>query len=114
MRKVFLSAKERSKYKIYQKLINSYKWQLLRKKKFLANPLCEECLAHGKVTPTEEVHHVKPVESGKDETEMRNLAYDYDNLRSLCKACHAACHAPPAPKVSDTTRDAFKKFFGGV
>ena len=106
------------KYKIYNKLINSYTWQLLRRKKFVANPVCEMCAAEGRVTPTEEVHHIKPVESGRDETEMRRLAYDYGNLQSLCKACHAAIHARAKP-VPDSARSFAERFFatkdrGGV
>ena len=99
------------KYEIYQKLINNYKWQLLRRKKFLANPICEDCVKHGRVTPTEEVHHVKPVESGRDEVEMTRLAYDYNNLRSLCKACHAAYHASPAKQATGEAKEFFAKFF---
>lgn len=85
------------KYKIYNKLINSYAWQKLRHRKFIANPVCELCAAEGRATPTEEVHHIIPVENGRDEAEMRRLAYDFDNLQSLCKACHAAVHAKVAP-----------------
>lgn len=98
------------KYKIYNKLINSYAWQKLRHRKFLANPVCEMCAAEGRATPTEEVHHIKPVESGKDEAEMRRLAYDYSNLQSLCKACHAAVHAAARP-IPETARDFAAKFF---
>ena len=111
MRKDYLLGYAPKKYKIYQKLINSYRWQLLRRKKFLANPVCETCKAAGRVSPTEEVHHIIPVEQGKDEEEMRRLAYDYNNLRSLCKACHAACHAPAAKVVSDETKKFFSRFF---
>lgn len=98
------------KYEVYKKLINCYRWQMLRKKKFLANPLCEDCLKEGRVTPTEEVHHVTPVERGRDEAEMRRLAYDYNNLRSLCRACHARYHAPPEKPISANAKDFFEKF----
>lgn len=110
--KVF--AREPKKKAIYSSLLNSWKWQQLRRKKFLANPICEDCAAKGRVTPTEEVHHHRPVESGKDEIEMRQLAYDYNNLVSLCKACHSARHAPPiVDKHDGEATSAFaKKFFG--
>ena len=108
MRKIFRSGNA-SKYAIYQKLINSYKWQLLRKKKFIANPLCELCLAAGQVRPTEEVHHVVPVESGKDEVEMRRLAYDYNNLQSLCKECHARVHAKEV-EVNSEVKNFFDRY----
>lgn len=113
MRKGYLSARQPKKYKLYCKLINSYCWQVLRRKKFLANPLCEDCLAAGRVTPTEEVHHIIPVENGKDEAEMTRLAYDYNNLRSLCRACHAAYHAPKAKPMPDNVRAFFDKFLKG-
>ena len=114
MNKSKVFARQPKKKAIYSVLLNSWKWQQLRRKKFLANPVCEDCAAKGRVTPTEEIHHNKPVESGKDETEMRQLAYDYNNLVSLCKACHAARHAPPIPdKHGNGETLAFaKKFFG--
>lgn len=108
-----LFARQPSKYAIYQRLINSYRWQLLRKKKFMANPICEECKEHGRVTPAEEVHHVVPVETGKDEAEMTRLAYDYNNLRSLCKACHARAHAPKEKEVSPSVKNFFEKYLQG-
>ena len=108
MRKIYQYGRG-DKYSIYKKLINSWKWQVLRKKKFIANPVCEECKKNGRVSPTEEIHHVVPVESGKDESEMKQLAYDYNNLRALCKACHAAAHAPKIGK--DDAKDFFDKFF---
>lgn len=113
MNKSKVFARQPKKKAIYSALLNSWKWQQLRRKKFLANPVCEDCAAKGRVTPTEEIHHNKPVESGKDETEMRQLAYDYNNLVSLCKACHSARHAPPIPdKQGDGAVSAFaKKFF---
>lgn len=113
MIKGYLSGREPKKYKLYIKLINSYRWQLLRRKKFIANPVCEDCLKQGRVTPTEEVHHIKPVESGRDEAEMTRLAYDFDNLRSLCKTCHRAYHEPPGQAIGDGAKTFFEKFFKG-
>lgn len=113
MNKSKFFVREPRKHAIYQRLINSWEWQKLRKKKFVANPICEDCEAKGRVTPTEEVHHNRPVESGRDETEMRQLAYDFNNLVSLCKACHAARHAPKvADNHNDTTKAFAAKFLG--
>lgn len=108
-RKDTASAGGYNKYKIYNRLINSWKWQQLRHRKFVNNPICEMCAKEGRVTATEEIHHVKPVESGRDETEMRRLAYDYNNLQSLCKACHARVHAREQP-TNDNNRFFFEKF----
>ena len=111
MKKGWLFARAPKKYDLYVKLVNCYRWQLLRRKKFIANPVCEDCAAKGIVTPTEEVHHIKPIESGRDEAEMTQLAYDYNNLRSLCKACHAAYHAPPPPKAATADAAEFLEKF---
>lgn len=77
---------------IAAKLYNSPFWKNLRKAKIQANPVCEMCLEEGKISPTEEIHHIKPILSGKDELEMAQIAYDYDNLISLCKECHHKIH----------------------
>lgn len=95
------------KYKTYRKLLNCYRWQQLRRKKFTANPVCEACAAAGRVTPTEEVHHIIPVESGATEAEMKKLAYDYNNLQSLCKACHSAIHQ----RINERETQECKAFF---
>lgn len=110
MRKVIASAGGYKKYKIYTQLINSWTWQQLRHRKFVNNPICEMCASEGRVTPTEEVHHVKPVESGRDEAEMRRLAYDYNNLQSLCKACHARVHAKEKKPMKESCKDFFAKY----
>lgn len=44
--------------------------------------LCTECLRYGRKTPATHAHHIKPVETYPE------LAYDLDNGRSLCGACH--------------------------
>lgn len=114
MIKSYLSKRASSKYATYVRLINSWRWQQLRKRKFLANPICEDCLKRGRITPTIEVHHIRPVESGRNEREMTALAYDYSNLLSLCKACHAAKHAPKQPELKgcDKTKAFARRFFG--
>ena len=38
------------------------------------------------------VHHLVPVESSGDMRQMRQLAFQYSNLQSLCYACHAEIH----------------------
>lgn len=111
MRKNYLFGREPKKYEVYKSLINSYEWQKLRRKKFIINPICEDCERKGRITPTEEVHHNVPVESGKDEEEMRRLAYDFNNLVSLCRTCHAERHAPKqVENQKDSVKKLFKKF----
>lgn len=99
------------KYAVYKKLINSYTWQLLRNKKIASQPLCEDCLAAGRVTAAEEVHHNTPVERGLDYNDMKRLAYDFGNLVSLCRACHKARHTS---QVGDNkNNNGFAEFFFG-
>jgi len=50
------------------------------------HPLCEECLRQGIITPAEMVHHVVEITDGGD-------PLDWDNLESLCLACHNRIHA---------------------
>ena len=45
-----------------------------------------------KSTFATEVHHVVPIQRGKSIAEMKRLAYDYHNLRSLCESCHKKAH----------------------
>lgn len=51
-------------------------WRRIRAAYIAAHPLCEDCLAQGKKTPVQEVHHVLPLEHGG--------SHDFNNLRSLC------------------------------
>ena len=74
------------------KIYNTQQWKNLRKVKLQSNPVCEMCLEAGKISPTEEIHHITPILSGKDELEMMDLAFNYDNLISLCKECHHKIH----------------------
>lgn len=72
---------------------NSTRWQKLRAWKAAASPLCERCLQHGHVVPAEDVHHIVSFMSTTDPIRRQALAYDPDNLMSLCKRCHQAIHS---------------------
>lgn len=50
------------------------------------NPLCEDCQKSGRVS---ESHHVDHIVEVSDDA---SKAYDWDNLRSLCRKCHNARH----------------------
>lgn len=68
------------------------RWRRLRALKLYDNPLCELCEQRGVVKPAIDVHHKRSfmsvsVAEGRDE-----LAYDMDNLMSLCKECHQKIH----------------------
>lgn len=76
----------------YTKLINSWRWQKLRRAHLEAHPMCEQCLKRGRVVAATEVHHMTPVSSVSDELGMERLAYDPSNLMSLCCQCHKDIH----------------------
>lgn len=76
----------------YSRLIGSKKWKRLRLLYLQKHPLCEICLREGRTTIAQEVHHVKPVSSGRNEAEKRMLAYSTDNLQALCEKCHRKVH----------------------
>ena len=81
----------------YQKLLNSKRWKQLRIAYLREHPLCEECLSNDKISSAIDVHHVYPVERGKDLQEMTDLCYNQsaehpNNLRALCIPCHCEVH----------------------
>ena len=59
-------------------------WQRLRRRKLMADPLCEGCKPSGRATLAVEVDHKIRI------TERPDLRLDWDNLQSLCQPCHAA------------------------
>lgn len=75
-----------------RKIYNSVRWRRLRAWKFTCNPLCENCLKEGKTVPAEDIHHIVSFMSTDDPQQRLFLAYDFDNLMSLCKQCHQNIH----------------------
>ena len=75
-----------------RKIYNSERWRRLRAWKFSCNPLCELCLKNDKIVPAEDIHHVVSFMSSDDPVKRNFLAYDFDNLMSLCKPCHQRIH----------------------
>jgi 5-methylcytosine-specific restriction endonuclease McrA len=66
-----------------ERIRNSPRWRWLRKVKLAQSPLCEDCAAHGCVEAATQVHHLEPIVRRPD------LAFEMENLRSLCTTCHA-------------------------
>lgn len=56
-------------------------WKRIRDRYIAAHPLCEQCEKDGRLTPAEEVHHIKPLSQGGTN--------DYANLMALCTSCHS-------------------------
>jgi 5-methylcytosine-specific restriction protein A len=92
MPKIFLpkpkpNRKKDENIKQRQKIYQSRRWQKLRIVKLMEHPLCEIC---EKELATE-VHHIQSF-MGHPKEEMLRLAYNYNNLQSLCDTCHNKIH----------------------
>jgi len=66
-----------------EKIRNSTRWRKVRAVKLARHPLCEDCDEHGRVEVAVQVHHLEGLATRPD------LAFDMENLRSLCTTCHA-------------------------
>lgn len=73
-----------------QKVYQSTRWQRLRAFYLSEHPLCEECQANGLVVEAVDVHHVVSFVGKEEKTAA--FAFDYSNLRALCKRCHQLTH----------------------
>jgi len=62
-------------------------WRKMRAVQLHARPLCERCLAEGRYTAATVVHHRLELADRPD------LAFDPDNLESLCPHHHSKHHA---------------------
>ena len=72
----------------YKKLIQSKRWMQVRNKFIREHPICERC---GKLAT--EVHHRVPLNRFRnDPFKMEQMAFDEDNLQSLCHVCHRQAH----------------------
>ena len=60
-----------------------YRWLKFRETYVRKHPLCVDCLAAGKVTATDEVHHIAKV------AQHPELKLVDANCMSLCKSCHS-------------------------
>lgn len=69
------------------KFYSSDAWARCRMMKLARDPLCQACMAEGRLVPGQIVHHVKPYQDRPD------LAYHLDNLETLCRSCHAREHS---------------------
>ena len=99
-----MSSDERTKER--QALYQSKRWKDLRMYMVQKYPLCQDCLKEGRITPTEEVHHIKsPFARNISEEEKARRAYDEDNLVALCRECHIKRHHPEG-----TIQDKLKKY----
>ena len=77
---------------IRQKIYGTVRWRNLRREHLMFHPLCERCIERGIIRPAEDVHHIVSFMKGNDMLTRRQLAYNAENLQSLCKKCHTELH----------------------
>jgi 5-methylcytosine-specific restriction endonuclease McrA len=75
--------------KIAQKY-KSKRWQKLREKKLILNPLCERCNKADIKEPAYIVHHKEYITDLNYEDD--DVFFNIENLESLCKKCHNKEH----------------------
>ena len=81
-----------------RKTYSNTTWRKLRDTFMKEHPICERCLAKGKITPATDVHHMKsPFRNGEVNY---SLLLDDKNLMSLCRECHGQIHASQQGHVS--------------
>jgi 5-methylcytosine-specific restriction protein A len=110
-----------AKDKRYIQLINSARWQKLRRDVLTAHPLCQRCEEEGRITSATEVHHIRPVEEAVTMIDRQQRAYDPSNLRALCNDCHVKTHTELGRSGKEATKkrnarhveQVINKFFGG-
>lgn len=79
------------KYKLRTKIYGKKQWKELRENKLMNSPLCEICKHKGINKLATEVHH-KDSFLNYSYPECFKVAFDYDNLLSLCNECHMKLH----------------------
>ena len=87
------SIKRSERNEIYQ----TSKWKQLRLSKLQQQPLCEICQSKGITKLAVDVHHIVSFMSTNDYLQRLHLAFDPDNLMSLCKECHQEIHNSVTP-----------------
>lgn len=83
-----ISGNKKERMRIY----NHRRWKELKNLKLDLNPLCEECARVGRVRESKDVHHIVSFMSTTNPTVRYRLAFDINNLQSLCKQCHQRKH----------------------
>lgn len=75
-----------------QQVYQSALWRKLRTQKLMETPLCEVCMMQGRLTAGDHVHHLRSFVDIRDKAERDLVAYDPDNLMTVCEACHGRIH----------------------
>lgn len=88
---------------------NGTAWQAIRQTAISRDKyLCQDCLAKGRYTPAEEVHHIQ--ELTPENILDPEVALNLENLVSLCRECHRQRHTGRETryKVDELGRVTFK------
>ena len=80
------------KKKDKQMIYNSKEWHIVREAKLERDPLCERCKERGHLVSARCVHHIIPIETATNITQMKEIAFRFTNLMSLCYECHSEIH----------------------
>jgi 5-methylcytosine-specific restriction protein A len=75
-----------------KRIYDTVRWRKFRLLKLQTNPCCEVCEKDGRTTPATEVHHKVSFLTGNSPEAQYALAFDFDNLMSLCRRCHSQLH----------------------
>lgn len=75
-----------------QEVYNTALWKKMRLAHLMEHPLCEICLLEGKTTLGEHVHHIHSFMDANDRNERDKLAFDSNNLMTVCVNCHERLH----------------------
>ncbi len=78
---------KKKRMEVYNKAL----WRKMRLSKQMEKPLCEVCEMQGKTVLAEDTHHLISF-SKYNGAERDAIAFDYNNLISLCKQCHNLIH----------------------
>lgn len=77
---------------IRREIYKTSRWKKLRIAKLIQNPLCEICFKNNIITSAEDVHHILSFVTISDPLKRKEIAFDINNLQSLCKVCHTKIH----------------------
>lgn len=91
-----------------QQIYQSKEWKNLRQSHFMNHPLCERCLEHNVTTAGEDVHHLISFTKGTTDDERKALAFNPDNVITVCRYCHLVMHNQKPSQFED--EDKFDRF----
>ena len=95
-----MSAKRKERDPVYAKRV----WGRLRKLALQSDLYeCQECRKSGKRVQARIVHHIVPV------SERPDLAYELDNLESVCFKCHEQKHPEKQKKLHASKRAVYRE-----